>query len=94
MMQPIHTVQHVKSSYAKYQILVIIFTLTTLAGALLAVVSGFHLTQIQKKQMDEMKAAQAAPPTKPLVDEASAAKGNAASEPGVRPVSPETAGQG
>ncbi len=50
---PIHTVQHVKSVFTKYQIFAILFTAITLIAAFLTVVSGFQLAKLQKLQKVE-----------------------------------------
>lgn len=53
---PIHTVQHVKSAFAKYQIIAIIFTAITLTAAFLAALTGFQLSKLQKVQTAAIKA--------------------------------------
>ena len=47
---PIHTVQHVKSVFKKYQIIAILFTAVTLITAFLTAVSGFQLAKLRKMQ--------------------------------------------
>jgi len=56
---PIHTVQHVKSVFTKYQIIAILFTAITLTTAFLAAVSGFQLEKLKKIQRVETQTAPA-----------------------------------
>jgi hypothetical protein len=52
---PIHTVQHVKSVYNKFQVMAVVFTAMTLLAALLAAVSGFQLARLRKMQPSEVQ---------------------------------------
>jgi hypothetical protein len=52
---PIHTVQHIKSVYNKFQVIAVFFTAVTLLAALLAAVSGFQLAKLRKMQPTEVQ---------------------------------------
>lgn len=69
---PAHTVQHLKSSYGRYQIMAIVFTIITLAAALLAMVSGFQAVKLRKMQLAEHNKTAPAQvqPVKPRADDA------------------------
>jgi hypothetical protein len=56
---PIHTVQHIKSVYNKYQVIAAVFTALTLLAALLAAVSGFQLAKLRKTQPADMASSSA-----------------------------------
>jgi hypothetical protein len=73
---PIHTVQHIKSVYNKYQVIAVVFTATTLLAALLAAVSGFQLAKLRKMQPVETQS-----PTAPVEE---AAPGDAGLEKQVK----------
>jgi hypothetical protein len=49
MAAPIHTVKHIKNSYRKYQISVVIFALITIAATFLSAVSGVRVAMLQKQ---------------------------------------------
>ncbi len=50
---PIHTVEHAKSVFKKYQIIAILFTTITIAAAFLAAISGFQLAKLRKMKIAE-----------------------------------------
>ena len=57
---PIHTVQHIKSVYKKYQIVAIVFTAITILAALLAAISGFQFAKLRKIRAAEVQTPPAA----------------------------------
>ncbi len=50
MSVPIHSIQHIKSKYKKFQLIAIIFALITLVAFILATLSSFLLANLTKKR--------------------------------------------
>ncbi len=75
---PIHTVQHVKSVFKKYQLFAILFTTITIAAAFLTAISGFQLAKLRK--MESTQTNTTAQPDQPASVPVSAGPGNDALE--------------